>query len=455
MLVALLIACSAPDDTGAATSTTATTSSSSTTATTTGTTGTGTTTTPPVPQWSTFADWEFKIGELHGHTTYSKDACAQQDIEIGHCGTRDEAVQVALDLGMDFLGLSDHVNGDPAQDPEDFEATLQELYALDGGAMVTVPAGEVFLRDPTGTLGHRNIYLFGTPEQLAGLTLDELSPTGTTAEQVEGCHVLTPWLDALVKRRGPVILVPHHPAASIPMPNDFECFTPYEAVVEVYSSHGNSMSAGASYHPMWSAVAKNSTIEAALWVHGLKFGFIAGTDEHDNRPGETCDRRGPLSGGGLQNYGGGLAIVQVPAGEPWDRQALYDALVQRRVYATSGPQVPVIAEWAADGVVVGRAGEVITGAGGTLALRVQIHPDHAAFVTGVALHLASGAVQLIELSPGIWEHEQTAPLAPEVSTIEVFLDGWDTANLEGPCEDDAESPPVDDERLWLSPTWFE
>jgi len=90
--------------------------------------------------------------------------------------------------------------------------------------------------------------------------------------------------------------------------------------VEVYSSHGTSEYLG-NPRPCPGARDESKFMQAGL-AAGLRFGVIGSSDNHDSHPGRTV----------WGHYPGGLVAFMA---EELTREAIWDALWNRRVYATS------------------------------------------------------------------------------------------------------------------------
>jgi hypothetical protein len=105
--------------------------------------------------------------------------------------------------------------------------------------------------------------------------------------------------------------------------------------VEIYSEHGNSEDDRGPFryfnHSMGGRVTAN-TARAAL-DSGLRFGFVASSDNHRGFPGA---------------YGEGVMAVLCPE---LSRQAIFEAINARRTYALTGDRIEV--DFSVDGVVMG------------------------------------------------------------------------------------------------------
>ena len=96
---------------------------------------------------------------------------------------------------------------------------------------------------------------------------------------------------------------------------------------------------------------KGLALEDEMGVNPLRFGLIGSTDAHNSNPGDTeewdfrgaaafmsspADRRLDGPPGGLERNPGGLAAVWA---EENTREALFDAMKRKEVYATSGTRI--------------------------------------------------------------------------------------------------------------------
>jgi len=180
----------------------------------------------------------------------------------------------------------------------------------DPGRFVTLQAFEQ--NDLLEYPGHRNVYFRGAaPGLFRGTTLEDLY------EYLEG-H------DALV--------IPHHPIiwrTKVHLAN-----ARYERVVEMYSMHCSSEVKGSPTNNWQTTPGKAETGISAREIldAGYRVGFIASSDNHNGAPGLSAR---PSRFTNL-TYSGGLAAVFAPE---LTREAVFDAMYERRCYATTGARV--------------------------------------------------------------------------------------------------------------------
>ncbi|MBZ0274427.1 hypothetical protein K8I61_20515 [bacterium] len=98
---------------------------------------------------------------------------------------------------------------------------------------------------------------------------------------------------------------------------------PAELAIEVYSAHGNNMCRECPLAPASTpfAISVHDALDA-----GMRVAFIAAGDSHDGRPGNTQFSASP----------GGLTAFAV---DTVDARGVYEAMRDRRTYATSGCRV--------------------------------------------------------------------------------------------------------------------
>lgn len=400
---------------------------------------------------TTFEGQDFYLGDVHVHTGASTDA-GSSDFNIcrGSCGALADLRATAESNDLDFMVVTDHVNGAAVQTADDFEHVrdlLLDIHEPEAG-FVVIPGAEVWFTQPDGTFyGHRSLMLFGEDAQLSDMTLEDLQPNGDDSIEVEGCADLWSYAARLEGDFGPTLLIAHHPALIQPAVTDWSCHDPvYAPAVEMFSEHGSSEDDHEDYDPAWSGTDPNGTAVHALGL-GYKLGFLAGTDSHDTRPGGHCNidtehTRHP--------YGGGLTVVVQPSGESFDRRAVYDAIVARRTYATSGPLVPVVIAFESGGAHLGGMGEAIALPDGQpLDVTVRLPAEYDAAVQDVILVTPDAELPMARAQSGTYTHTIAHDDAPAWLYAEIRLDGGYL--YDGAVCDDGGSD--DSERVWLSPTW--
>src|SRR5687768_13213385 len=120
----------------------------------------------PASAAEVFENFSFYLGDLHAHTGASEDG-ASADLGAdcaGDCGAIAELGAYIEDNGLDFVSFTDHVNGEYAADPADFDEVLAAALALDDpeGGRVVVPGAELWFAKDKASFGHKNLYLFGS-----------------------------------------------------------------------------------------------------------------------------------------------------------------------------------------------------------------------------------------------------------------------------------------------------
>jgi MYXO-CTERM domain-containing protein len=205
------------------------------------------------------------------------------------------------------------------------------------------------------------------------------------------------------------------------------------------------------YDPLWDPFEEDRSLAVALaqdrW--NLRLGLLGGTDAHDTRPGATC---GSTSAYTHMPYGGGLTVAVLPPEETWSREALYQAIVERRTYVTSGPKLPVLLDYFIAGEQVASMGEEITVADEqTLEVQLRVPEEHAEAVLSATLRTPTGELELSVVGDGQFELTIPPDQRPAWAYAVLTLDGerwYDHSS----CDDGGSDA---EERLWLSPTWFD
>jgi hypothetical protein len=410
---------------------------------------------------------DFYFGDLHAHTGLSEDG-GSNDLTCpwgDACGDYSTVLVDARDLyGLDFLALTDHGNGHhQLVDPGAWETQLADLLAADDpvGGFVTVPGVEIWLWHADGEIrDHRNLYLFGDADEIEGLSLAELIADEQAAPfTTDDLSSVFEWMEEVEATRGPALLIPHHPALQPPGATDWRCSDlRFNPVVENYSEHGNSQSASfdGSFDSGEEAEQADSLVDHALALdgYGLRLGLISGTDSHDTRPGSVCSTDPRFAS--KPNFGGGLSVVVLPAGEPLDRAAIYQALRDRRTMATSGPRIPLDVQlWIDETPMAWMGEEAEADAGAILEFVAEVDPADAPYVVGASLVQPEvSTTPMTEVDAGRFrEPLALAPGETAVVYVLVEVDGaayW--ADAEVDCDDGG-----DDQRefLWSSPIWIE
>lgn len=313
-------------------------------------------------------------GDLHSHSTMSKDALGVDPFTFA----RDQA-------NLDFFASSEHSSGDRRDegitDPEwqSIQASVRSFY--EPGRFVTLLGYECSLPAP---FGHHNVYF-----------ADDSAPLYRRQE------VKT--LDELWRRLSShrAFTVPHHTgvhwAASI-----WDRDHSLRPLFEIFSVHGQSelfepehplsydqLVGMAPYgtYPIGSELvpeehrgmvpisnsAQGPHYARDAWAAGLKLGTIAASDDHTARPGQPY---------------WGLAAVWA---ERLDRETIYQALAKRQTYATTGQRIYL--DFRING---GMPGTRVT-AGGPPRIELEVHgTDDIAWVELVAFDRDRGGYSLVK-----------------------------------------------------------
>jgi hypothetical protein len=399
----------------------------------------------------------FYLGDLHSHTAASGDGNSS-DLGgcNGDCGAYADVAGHAEAYDLDFLSYTDHVNGGPASEPTEFLWTFEAILdAHDpGDGLVTIPAAELFFDVSGHSSGHKNLYFFADNEDLEDIEIEDTRFNGTVSS-LNDCLSIWDWMATVESAWGDVVLLPHHPALGGDMACDWSCHLEtdapaYSPAAEIYGEHGDSSFVDTTFDPLWMPPTETSTLEAALDPDqfGLRIGFVGGTDRHDTNPGAVCKTDTVMP---QHPYGGGLTIAVVPEEEEFDRQPLYEALHARRTYATSGPLVPAVVEYWADGSYLGGMGEGLEFEDADeLEIRLKVPELWDAFVTEALMVSPDGQASMTAEGDGSFVSTLEADQVPVYLYPMLILDGEAWYGEDG-CDDGGEST---EERVWLSPTWF-
>jgi hypothetical protein len=242
-------------------------------------------------------------GDIHSHTSYSWD------------GVGDDAYAYArYTAGLDFYAMTDHSIAPPPEGRRGLDRSLWREYlaAVEAhnapGVFVTIPAYECSFGAP---YGHHNVYFRNEPGPL-------LYPTEVTLPEL--------WKALMA---GDALTIPHH-TGKFPRGLDLSVHdAEFRRNFEIYSAHGLS-EAYDPQHPLAfehsdftapSRSVQDPTFAQDVWKAGLKLSTVASSDDHRAHPGQP-------------HYG--LAAVFAPE---LTRDAVFQALYDRRTYGTTGAKI--------------------------------------------------------------------------------------------------------------------
>ena len=267
--------------------------------------------------WLDQHGWEgnvLRFGDIHGHSDYSDGL-----------GEPDQYYCRAIKAGLDFTALTDHDLFPDILTPSEWQMLQAEANRFNGDDLKTLVAYEWTSNELRYNFGHKNIYYRGNQ----GGFYPSSSGKALTPDRL--FHTLKE------NHRGEVIVIPHHPSAvwriaSAATDWDFHD-EELQRLAEIFSRHASSEAYGCS-----SVYAKNNSqlpyksVQDAL-DRGYLLGIIAGSDSHQMEHGIE---------------GGILAAFMTEN----SRTALFDALYDRRVYATTG--AGILMDFRINGETMGR-----------------------------------------------------------------------------------------------------
>ena len=262
-------------------------------------------------------------GDLHSHSSFSYD------------GYGNEAFAKARDVAcLDFYASTEHVSyfaqRNAGLTPPEWESVKRDVIRFHApGEFVTFPAYEFSAKAPSG---HHNIYFN---------TTDEIVPQLPLFRNEDYAQIQNVWQikNGFLPPGVDMITVPHHtgiiwnelveesaPTVSFGLGFSHPRLRP---LIEIYSGHGSSESYDPA-HPLSYASLPDGGARGLVdgphyaqdaWASGERLGAIASSDDHSARPG-------------LPYWG--LAAVYA---KELTRDAIFDALKQRRTYATTGQRI--------------------------------------------------------------------------------------------------------------------
>ena len=194
-----------------------------------------------------FAGNAYYYGDPHAHTGLSHDG-RSSDLgdgcpSEGECGAFADVFTIATDNALDWVVLSDHVNGLHATTPDEFAMLLDaSLNAPRSSDLLVIPGVEDWFAAGGVGMGHKNLLLFGDPAGLIDLELGDVQPNGDSTIEIGTCPAIATWMYGLTAEFGDALLIPHHPMVENPMPTDWSCHSgAYEPAVEMFSSWGTGL----------------------------------------------------------------------------------------------------------------------------------------------------------------------------------------------------------------------
>ena len=358
---------------------------------------------------------------LAGEQIYWGDIHVMTGISAGLQRPSD-ALSYARDTSfLDFCAITDGDRADAYFSDEEWVETCDAVRRFyDPGRFVTLLASEYHERKAAGD---KNIYYRNDTASLLRWS------------DLEGDQPEALW-NALENTGEPALTIPHHTVSGSAVFDPWDHHHPmFQRLVEIYSIWGNAECEGCSKPNYWNNNYDNSVREALN--RGMRLGIVASGDSHDGRPGNSSWMR--LRRG----YPGGL--VAVFASE-LTREAIFDALWNRRCYGTTGARI--ILEVAINGSPMGAECE-----GKEDRKRRRIH------IRGIGTDQIA-SVALVRNGKVIYDEE------PGTSSVEIeYIDRDDFSRIAL-----QPAPPVtltkpfvyyyvrllqkDGEMAWSSPIWF-
>lgn len=256
-------------------------------------------------------------GDIHNHTNLSGDGV--RDIDDAYWYARHIS-------GLDFVAITDHEGG---TNWERSQACAKHYNAP--GEFTTFLAYEY---SKASSYGHRNVYY-----------LDDDMPCPTPEDANELWDQLPP---------GRALVVPHHPNTHSEggttfgrwQPTDWNAHHPdFQRHIEICQLRG-SFEVEEIGGPV--ILGENGSSARSALAKGLRLGFVGGTDNHRGHPGSRMDTMGGINYR-LRPVGGITAVLASEC----TREALWEALLARRTYATTCEQI--LLDFTVNGAIMGSA----------------------------------------------------------------------------------------------------
>jgi len=265
--------------------------------------------------------YKLYCGDIHIHSQWSFDGRGEPD--YNYIYARDA-------MNLDFACLTEH---DPTDNIwERIKAKARELYQP--GRFATMSAYE-WTAHNLGE-GHKNVYY----RDWEGPVLrSNLVPgrAGTTS----AADLWAKLRKAGKSGKTAMTIAPHPAAKAFPVPWD-HYDREFQRCVEIYSTWGNSeSSAGPRQIQYMEGSAQGHFVQDGL-AAGQRLGFVGASDSHSGRPGYPAHSRLYYDSDYVrwepELYTGGITGVYA---EELTREAVFDAIRNRRCYATTGKRIIV------------------------------------------------------------------------------------------------------------------
>ncbi|UCG16529.1 MAG: DUF3604 domain-containing protein [Phycisphaerales bacterium] len=283
------------------------------------------------------------FGETHFHTGTGMDNKAFTTVSAGgdhrgHFTTQQSAYTYVRDvMRLDFASASEHDTRDFDEPAWEKSQSIADAF-YDAGRFTTLYAYE-WTASPTE--GH-HVILYKDRE---GKVLNHFDYPSKPA-----------LYEALQRQQVPVCVIPHMMWAQPDHGIWDNINNRFRTVGEIYSLWNNRFLLQPGDEPQRFELGIDDRWSYQYaWHRGHRIGVIGSTDNHTGRPAANNDT--PYT-----QHTGGLAVVWAEANT---RQALWDAIQQRRTYATTGTRI--LLEFTADGHCMGE--EYITDAAPVLVVK--------------------------------------------------------------------------------------
>ncbi len=285
------------------------------------------------PEPPRVGDYNVYFGDLHAHTGEehgSGRTCGT--------GTLDENYLYARDVaGLDVFAVAEH--DWQIHDEADWNQRMEQMDEYnEDGRFVVIPGYEW----TSAKYGHRNVYYRDT-----GWPFFKNTPPGAGHNAItDDSRSPADLWQALRECGARALTIAHHSSTGF-FPVDWSYRDPeFDRLVEVYSTWGNSEYYGAPF-PGYAADRHEGLGALDALKMGHRLGFMASSDGHDGNPGNAqwCYRQPHIH----HRLGSGFIAVLAPE---LTRKAIFDAMYQRRCYATTGARI--LMDFRVNGAMMGQ-----------------------------------------------------------------------------------------------------